>query len=223
MAMLSRACASREVTAEEFRVLFALVIGHLSNETDWCQPKDKTLGQSCATCTRSVGTHTRSLVAKGWITKKQTLHASKYEFPSITPCRQLPADMPESMSATQSIHVGKLEHSCRHTACRTEPSLEPSLKPSLANGSALPSPRKGEAASSPEEASREKEVAAIMKGVTASLSGRLGRHSPESQESPKANFPHPPSSAPPPSPDVARLQRSLDSWRNLREEKEKIA
>jgi hypothetical protein len=115
MKMLSEACASPEMTPQEFRVLFALTIGHLSNETDWCQPTDKTLGQSCATCTRSVGTHTRSLAAKGWITKKQTLHASQYEFPRITPCRQLPADMPQSMSATQSVmtatqsvHVGIL-------------------------------------------------------------------------------------------------------------------
>jgi hypothetical protein len=180
MAMLSRACASREITAEEFRVLFALTIGHLSNETDWCQPKDETLGQSCATCTRSVGTHTRSLVAKGWITKKQTLHASKYEFPSITPCRQLPADMPESMSATQSIHVGKLEHSCRHTACRTEPSLEPSLKPSLVNGSALPSPCNSKAAASPEE--------------------RASKEEPVAHEGQSSFSPPPPGSAPPPPP-----------------------
>jgi hypothetical protein len=108
MKMLSEACASTDVTPQEFRVLFALTIEHLSNQTDWCQPTDQTLGQSCTTCTRSVGTHTRSLVAKGWITKKQTLHASKYEFPRITSCRQLPADMPQSMSATQSVHVGKL-------------------------------------------------------------------------------------------------------------------
>src|SRR5437762_1422572 len=93
MKMLSEACASSEVTVQEFRVLFALTVGHLSNQTDWCQPTDETLGRSCATCIRSVGTHTRSLVAKGWITKKQTLHASKYGFPSITSCRQLPADM----------------------------------------------------------------------------------------------------------------------------------
>jgi hypothetical protein len=189
MNMLSKACASPEVTAQEFRVFYALTIGHLSNETDWCQPKDETLGQSCATCTRSVGTHTRSLVAKGWITKKQTLHASKYEFLGITSCRQLPADMPQFMSATPSVHVSNSERPCRHTACRTEPSLEPSL----GNGSAAPSPLNSEASASPENGIRGERV------EKRSLSSQP--HSVlDSQKPPKADSPPPPSSALPPLP-----------------------
>src|SRR5262245_23327155 len=93
MAILSKACASKDVTPQEFRVLFALIIEHLSNGTDWCNPTDETLGLSCATGRRSVGTHTRGLKAKGWITKRQTLHAPEYGFPHLTSYQQDSADM----------------------------------------------------------------------------------------------------------------------------------
>jgi hypothetical protein len=192
MNILSKACASQEVTPQEFRVFFGLIIGHLSNETNWCEPKDETLGRSSATCTRSVGTHTRSLVAKGWITKKQTLHASKYEFPGITSCRQLPADTPQSMSATQGVHVGNSERPCRHTACRTEPSLEPSL----GNGSAVPSPLGSEATASPEKGFHgEADPSTNFHSFAA-----LG-----SQEPPKAGSPSPPCSALPPLPSLRAM------------------
>jgi hypothetical protein len=131
--LLSRACASFEVTAQEFRVLYGLLIGHLSNDSDWCQPKDETLGKSTATGTRSVGTHTRSLQAKGWLIKtKRGTGASDYSFPPLS-VRQDSAEWCPERSATSCEAFGNLASSVRHTVCRTEPSLEPSLEPSFLN------------------------------------------------------------------------------------------
>jgi hypothetical protein len=132
MAILTEACASGEVTAEEFRVYFALLVVYHNNEDDYCRPTDERLGWSCATCTRSVGTHTRSLQAKDRLNKKPTRGASIYTFPGLPALegRQGAAEDHEIRSATQSKKVGRLEQEGRHTACRAEPSTKPSTEPS---------------------------------------------------------------------------------------------
>jgi hypothetical protein len=104
----------------QFRLLYSLMVDHLANETDWCDPKDKALGKSCAKGERTVQRITAELKAAGHINKKNATHDAK--------TRHVRREDPPQVGGTKTFY--KL-----------------SIKPSL--GSASPSPRDSAASASP--------------------------------------------------------------------------
>ena len=69
-----------KVRDDEFAVLYALVVIFLSNGSDWCNPKDKTLGEACGKSERTIQRITAGLKAAGQIGKQKQLGASHYSF-----------------------------------------------------------------------------------------------------------------------------------------------
>jgi hypothetical protein len=79
MAWLSRLCRDPFITDAQFRVLYALVIEWLHNESDWCKPTDAKLGESCAKAERTIQRITAELKGE-YIDKQKRLGASQYGF-----------------------------------------------------------------------------------------------------------------------------------------------
>jgi hypothetical protein len=134
MALLSRYCGSHEISDQEFRVLFALLIEFLDNRSDWCRPCDAKLGAACAKSERTVRRITAKLKHAGHIEKRKRLGASQYSFTALAERKQ---DRP-----TLAGNTCQLWSHVRPTDGRTEPSYHPSdEKPSDRDGSAAsPSP-----------------------------------------------------------------------------------
>lgn len=136
MALLSRLCSSGDITDQEFRVMFSLIIDFLDNRSDWCRPSDETLGNACAKATRTIGRITKSLKDKGYIEKHRNCGAAQYQFPGLN----------EARSATSCNKIGQTRQVDRPPVGRTEPPDYPSdYKPSDNGPTALPLPRMGEA------------------------------------------------------------------------------
>ena len=136
MALLSRLCGSHDITDQEFRVMFALIIDFLDNRSGWCRPNDETLGNACAKATRTIGRITKSLKDKCYIQKHRTCGAAHYQFPELNKGR----------SATSCNKISRTWHVDRPSVGRTEPPDYPSdYKPSDSGSTALPLPRMGEA------------------------------------------------------------------------------
>jgi hypothetical protein len=79
MAWLSRLCRDPFITDAQFRVLYALVIEWLHNESDWCKPTDEKLGESCAKGERTIQRITAELKGE-YIDKQKRLGPSQYVF-----------------------------------------------------------------------------------------------------------------------------------------------
>ena len=174
MAFLSRLCASHEVTDQEFRVMYALLIDFLDNRSDWCRPNDETLGNACAKGTRTIGRVTRSLKEKGYIEKHRTCGAARYQFPDLNKVR----------SATSCNKIGQPWQVDRPPVGRTEPSYYPSDKePSDRGATALPLPRMGEAsAASPRVTQPPSESVESPEGFSEGVRGKASDQNSPSAE-----------------------------------------
>jgi hypothetical protein len=128
---LTEACNDAAVTDCEFRHLFALVLQFHCTDSGHCHPSDAALGRAAGgKCTRTAGTQTRSLQAKGYLTKTKTLGASNYTFKGIKAAdRQHLADLNNGRSATSCSQIGNFTSEDRQPVCRTEPFPEPLPKP----------------------------------------------------------------------------------------------
>jgi hypothetical protein len=132
LALLTRACGDGLVTDAEFRHLYALIEMFHSTDSGHCNPSDAKLGAAVGgRSERTVGTRTRSLQARGYLTKTPTRGASNYTFPGIKAPegRQHLSDLKEGRSATSCNKVGNIVSEGRQQVCRAEPLLEPLLEP----------------------------------------------------------------------------------------------
>lgn len=132
LALLTRACNDALVTDAEFRHLYALIEIFHSTDSGHCNPSDAKLGAAVGgRSERTVETRTRSLQARGYLTKTPTREASNYTFPGIKAPegRQHLSDLNSGRSATSRNKVGNIVSEGRQQDCRAEPLLEPLLEP----------------------------------------------------------------------------------------------
>lgn len=126
MTWLTERCG--KVGDDQFCVLYTLIVKFLSNGSDWCNPKDKTLGEACGKSERTIRRITSELKAAGHIDKKKQLGASHYTFIGLTEDRPHMAGLDETRPATGGTKTGKIWPEDRPPVGRTEPSLEPSFR-----------------------------------------------------------------------------------------------
>ena len=136
MAWLSSLCHDPFVTDRQFRVVYSLIVNFLGNESLWCCPSDKVLGESVAKSERTVGEITRELQKDGHLVKHRRRGSSQYEFPDLavnfgTRCSEVERDATVT-SADSRTDFGRVTSELRNPVCRTEPPyLEPPyLEPS---------------------------------------------------------------------------------------------
>jgi hypothetical protein len=84
MAWLDEKCRDPLITDAQFRLLYPLVAQYLANDNYQCNPKDETLGRSCAKSVSTVRRLTKELKDTEQITKKKQLGASRYGFHGLT-------------------------------------------------------------------------------------------------------------------------------------------
>src|SRR5262245_45044226 len=124
MAWLSSCCRDALIPDEWFRVLYAAVVDHMSNDDDRCSPKDETLGRACAKSGRTIRRITAKMKAAALLKKHKKLGASHYEFPFQD--RPPVAAVNETRPATGDRKTGHVWPQDRPPVGRTEPSIEPS-------------------------------------------------------------------------------------------------
>jgi hypothetical protein len=136
MAWLSQLCRDPFVTDRQFRVAYSLAVNFLGNESLWCCPSDKVLGESVAKSTRTVGEITRELERDGYLIKHRRRGSSQYEFPDLavnfgTSPSEVGRDATVTLADSRADFGGSTSE-LRNPVCRTEPSyLEPPyLEPS---------------------------------------------------------------------------------------------
>jgi hypothetical protein len=163
MNWLNEKCADPNISDHQFRFLYALLSKHYSNSSDWCDPKDETVGKSCAKSERTIQRISAELRAAGVIDKQKQLGPSHYSFPGLTKAvdnSEFPPHMAGLNETGPAAHGGKhppnMTGNSRHSVAGQNPSLIPSLNPSLGNGSdTSPSPLNEASASSPKKGIQE--------------------------------------------------------------------
>jgi hypothetical protein len=130
MTWLYSLCRDPSVTDRQFRVAYSLIVNFLGNESLWCCPSDKVLGESVAKSTRTVGEITRELAGDGHLIKHRRRGSSRYEFPGLavnfgTRGAEVNRDATVT-SADSRADFGRFMSELRNPVCRTEPTyLEP--------------------------------------------------------------------------------------------------
>ena len=84
MSWLSKLCRDPFVTDRQFRVAYSLIVNFLSNESFWCCPSDRVLGDSVAKSERTTGEITRQLEGELHLIKNRRRGSSLYEFSGLT-------------------------------------------------------------------------------------------------------------------------------------------
>ena len=156
MAWLTQRCRDPFVLDSHFRVLFALVIEWLDNESNWCKPTDEKLGESCAKSERTVQRITAELKREEHIEKRKRLGPSEYVFIGLTDAENelTPANLDGCERPTDKSRPAILGIKTRHIGYedpppvgRTKPSDLPSDLPTDSDGFAAVSENKKEAIS----------------------------------------------------------------------------
>jgi hypothetical protein len=137
MAWLSKRCRDPFITDAQYRVLSSLIHDWLHNESDWCKPTDKKLGESCAKSDRTIRRLTHQLEKEGHIDKQKLLGPSQYVFVGLTDENEAtPANLGQcechgdkTTPANLGIKTGQVGYEDRPPVGRTEPSNLPSNLP----------------------------------------------------------------------------------------------